>query len=94
MLTSFFATGYMKTTDAKAKVLVSEAEKLISLIRDKSDMNAIRELKRVLFTEEASRNALEFATKSDRKSGFVRRTKVGQRAGDGALISHVELIIE
>lgn len=92
LLTSLFLYGKVKTTDAKAKALGQEADKLISLIQGKEDFNAIRELKAVLTTEEACRNALDFAKKTDRKSGFSRLTKIGFRKGDGALVIQVDLI--
>lgn len=94
LLTSLFLTGKVKTTDAKAKKLASEAEKLISKIKGKETFNAIRDLKSVIFTEESSRKALEYATKSKKTSGFTRTTKLGFRAGDNALVMQVELINE
>lgn len=92
LLTSFFEHGSLQTTQAKAKALKSAAEKLVTKARRKDDMNAIRELKKVLYTETASRNALQFARTSKRLSGFTRATKVRYRAGDNALMVVVELI--
>lgn len=94
LLTSLFETGYLTTTDAKAKALVAEADKLVSLVKEKEDFNAIRELKKVLYTENAQKKALDFAKKSPRKSGFVRKTRVGYRDGDAALKIKVELIFD
>ena len=94
LLTSLFLTGQLTTTDAKAKALVSAADKLISLVKKKDDMNAIRELKKVLYTEEAQRKALDFVKNTKRTSGFVRKTRIGYRDGDAALKIKVELISE
>lgn len=92
LLTSLFLYGKVKTTEAKAKALAQEADKLISLIQGKETFNAIRELKAVLTTEESSKKALAFAQSTDKKSGFSRLTKIGFRQGDGALMIQVDLI--
>ncbi len=95
LLTSLFLYGKVRTTEAKAKALSSEVEKLITTVkRQKEEFNAIRELKRVLFTENACRSALEYIKKTPKTSGFSRRVKVGYRDGDGALLVHVELITD
>ena len=92
LLTSLFLHGFLCTTDAKAKKLVSVAEKLISKIQKKDSMNAIRELKKIIFSKESSIRALEFAQKTEKKSGFCRMTKINFRAGDAAKMVRVELI--
>ncbi len=92
LISSLFLYGKVKTTDAKAKALSSEAEKLITRIKGKDDMNAIRELNKVVFTEESSRKALDYIKGTDKDSGFTRITKIGMRAGDSALLMQVELI--
>jgi len=95
LLTSLFLYGKVETTDAKAKALATEADKLIALVkRQKEDFNAIRELKRVLFTDDSSKNALSYATKTTKTSGFTRSTKIRMRSGDNALMVQVELIPE
>ena len=95
LLTSLFLYGHVTTTDAKAKALQSEAEKLITLVKGKdADFNAIRELNRVIFTEESAKAALDYIKKTTRTSGFSRTTKIGFRAGDNALMMKVELIQE
>lgn len=95
LITSLFLYGHVKTTDAKAKALQSEAEKLITLVKGKSDdFNAIRELNRVIFTDESSKAALAYIKATKKTSGFTRATKVGMRAGDNALLMQVELIKE
>ena len=92
LITSLFLSGKVKTTDAKAKALQVSAEKLITKIKGKDKMNAIRELKKVIFTEESSRKALEYAEKTEKVSGFTRLTKIGFRDGDNALLVQIELL--
>ena len=93
LLNSFFLYGKVKTTDAKAKALNSAAEKLITRVkRQEDEFNAIRELNRVLTTEEASRKAFEYIKATKKTSGYTRRVKIGFRSGDGALLEQVELI--
>lgn len=94
LITALFLSGKVKTTDAKAKALVSAVEKLITRTKGKDTMNAIREFKKVIYTDDSSRKALEYTEKTSKNSGFCRITKVGHRAGDNALIMQVELISE
>lgn len=98
LVTSLFQEGSVKTTDAKAKVLQADAEKLITLIKrslaKNEEFNAIRDVKQVLFTESAQRTAIEFAKKTKKTSGFIRVTRIGMRDGDAALIMQVDLILE
>ncbi len=94
LITSLFLSGKVKTTDAKAKALTSAAEKLITKVKKNDDMNAIRVLKEIVFTEESSRKALEYARKTKKTSGFTRITKIRFRDGDNACLLQVELINE
>ncbi|MCK5460565.1 50S ribosomal protein L17 [Candidatus Gracilibacteria bacterium] len=94
LITALFLSGKVKTTDAKARALVSEVEKLITRVRGKESMNAIRDLKKIIYTEASSKKALEYTQKTNKNSGFTRITKVGHRAGDNALMMQVELISE
>ena len=95
LITSLFLYGKVQTTDAKAKALASSAEKLITKVkRQKETFNSVRELKRVIFTEEASKKALAYVMETKKTSGFTRQTKIKLRAGDNALIVQVDLIAE
>lgn len=98
LLTSLFQEGSVKTTNARAKVLQAEAEKMITLTKrslDKNEeFNAIRDAKQVLFTEEAQRSLVEFAKNTKKTSGHTRATKIGIRDGDSALILKVDLITD
>lgn len=93
LITSLFLTGKIQTTEPKAKALEMEANKLITKIKQKETAEAIRDLMKVVFTKESSKKALDYVQgNKDRTSGFVRSTKIGYRAGDGALLIQVELI--
>ena len=92
LVTSLFINKKIKTTHAKAKALSSKIEKLITRVKKKEDFNAIRDLMQVVFTKEASQSALTYVKGSEKTSGYTRITKLGQRAGDGAQISQIELI--
>ncbi len=98
LMTSLFLEGSVKTTNARAKALQAEAEKLITLIKrsltKNEEFNAIRDVKQVLFTEPSQRSAIEFAKQSQKTSGFTRVTRIGVRDGDSALIMQVDLISE
>ena len=95
LLTSLFLEGKLQTTEAKAKALNSEANKLITRVRSKDNMNAIRELNKVIFTEASSKKALQYIQScKERTSGFTRLTKIGIRAGDSSPVIQVELIKE
>ena len=92
LLTSLFLNGKLQTTEIKAKALTLEADKLISLVKSKDNMNAIRELNKVIFTKDASKKALVYISQQKRSSGFTRLARVGIRAGDCAPLMQVELI--
>ncbi len=95
LLTSLFLYGKVKTTGAKAKALVTAADKLIATAKRQSEeFNTIRELKKVLFTEESSKKALQYIKQSKKKSGFTRPVKLKFRDGDSAVVVQVELIQE
>ena len=98
LVTNLFLNGSIQTTGAKAKALASAAEKLISnakrKLEKKETMNAIRLFNQVIFSEEASKKALEYAQKTTKTSGFTRNTKIRYRVGDSALIVQIELITD
>lgn len=95
-MTSLFLSGAIKTTDAKAKALRSEVEKLITRVKSrlakKEEASAIRELKKVLYTEASQRKALAFIRETKQTSGYTRLVRVDYRAGDAALEIQVQLL--
>lgn len=95
MVTSLFQHDRIKTTDARAKELRKIAEKLVTLAK-RGDLHArrlalqvVRDKKVVakLFEEIAPRYA-------SRPGGYTRIVKLGQRAGDNASLSIIELVEE
>lgn len=95
MVTSFFDTEKITTTDARAKELRKMAEKLITMAR-RGDLHSRRLIMQVvrdgkivakLFDTIAPRYA-------DRPGGYTRIIKLGHRAGDNAALSMIELVQE
>lgn len=93
MVTSFLINESIKSTDSKIKALKPLAEKMITLGK-KGDLHVRRQALAVirdkgvvkkLFDEIAPRMA-------SRNGGYTRIVKVGQRKGDAAYISLLELI--
>ncbi|MDP2691864.1 MAG: 50S ribosomal protein L17 [Candidatus Gracilibacteria bacterium] len=92
LATSLALHGHVKTTTPKAKALVSFYEQLITHAKGAEPMNAIREIKRHLFTEPAQKAFMAQLPKVTAQSGYLRTTKVGLRPGDMAEMSLVEFV--
>jgi len=92
LATSLVLKGKIKTTNAKAKALVSYIERLIRLAQKAEPMNAIRMIKRHLFTEPAQKAFIKQLENRKRESGNVRVVKLGTRVGDRAEMSLVEFV--
>jgi len=95
MVTSLFKYEQIETTDVKAKMLKPVAEKMITLAK-KGDLHARRQaldyikdkaVTHLLFEEIKNRYM-------DKQGGYVRIIKKGQRKGDGASISIIQLLPE
>ena len=93
LATSLFRHERIETTTAKAKELRPYAERLITLVR-RGDLHARRLVARKiqdrevlgkLFDEISSRYA-------ERPGGYTRILKLGNRKGDAAEISLIELV--
>lgn len=94
MATSLFRSHAIITTRARARVLRSVAEKLITLGK-RGDMHARRMASRrirdrVILKKLFDEIAPQFTT---RNGGYTRIIKIGQRKGDGADVARVELLI-
>jgi len=83
----------IKTTDARAKVIKSVVEKLITKGK-KNNLTARRQLLEYLYVENAAKKVLEVLSPryKDRKGGYLRIIKIGPRQGDGAQIVQVEFV--
>ena len=93
MLTSLFRHEKITTTDAKAKELKRLADQMITLGK-KGGLHAIRAVATVINDPEVVRKVFkEIAPRfSERRGGYTRAVKVGQRRGDGAEITIVEIL--
>jgi large subunit ribosomal protein L17 len=84
----------VRTTEAKAKEISGQVERMISLAK-KGDLTARRAVIAQLPNEPLVVNKLfdEIAPKyADRTSGFTRIVRIGQRRGDAAEIVQLELV--
>ena len=93
LVTSLMEQETVRTTDAKAKEVRRTAERMITLAK-RGDLHARRQALRVvrsravvtkLFDEIAPRYAA-------RNGGYTRIVKIGERRGDGAGISLLQLV--
>jgi len=99
LITELFRHERIRTTEAKAKAIRSDAEKLITLAKrglqdDSYTLHARRQavaalndpaIARKLFDELAPRY-------EEREGGYTRLYKLGRRQGDGALLVVLELV--
>lgn len=93
LATSFFLTGKIRTTEAKAKEIRRVTERLIT--RSRTDTLANRRiLLHYLYTEAAVKKAFsDIGPKmKGRNGGYTRIVKLGHRQGDGAPMVQLELV--
>ncbi|MFA5318222.1 MAG: 50S ribosomal protein L17 [Patescibacteria group bacterium] len=83
----------VKTTEAKAKVVKSLVDKLITASK-KSDLTARRKLIEKLPQKMAVKKLIEVVGKryKDRKGGYTRIIRLENRQGDGAKMVQIELV--
>jgi large subunit ribosomal protein L17 len=95
MATSLISVGKIKTTTARAKVVQSHVEKLITLAK-RGDLHARRQIFAALRDDAALKKLYTEIVPElkDIKGGYTRRAFFGRRLGDGASLSVVELNIE
>lgn len=94
LATSVILHERIQTTDKRAVMTAPIVEKLITTSKTKDTLNAIREINRIVFDENASKKLLEVLKDryADRSSGFTRITKLKNRAGDNAPMVMLELV--
>jgi large subunit ribosomal protein L17 len=95
LITSLFENERIQTTDAKAKAIRRLAEKLITLGK-RQDLHARRQAlayvrKRAVVSKLFSEISLRYA---QRPGGYTRILKLGNRRGDNAPLSILELVQE
>ena len=95
LVTSFLNYEKITTTDAKAKEIRSVAEKMITLGK-RGDLHSLRQA--ASYIREKSVVTKLFATIAprykDRAGGYTRIIKLGNRQGDAAPVSIIELVEE
>lgn len=98
LITELFRHGRIKTTEAKARAVRADAEKLITLAkRSLEQENDVHERRRVLRTITDKKVVEElFETIApeykDRPGGYTRIIKLGPRQGDAAPMAILELV--
>ena len=98
LVTELFRHRRITTTEAKAKAVRANAEKLITVAKrslDKeSDVHERREVLRVITDKEVMRELFETIAPEykDRPGGYTRVIKLGPRQGDAAPMAILELV--
>ena len=94
MATSIILYEKVKTTRAKAKLVKPMVEKLFTAAKKGPEVTAYRHLNAYLLDKNASKKMMEELLEryKDKKSGFVRLTNLGYRAGDAAPMVQIELV--
>jgi len=93
MVTSLLENEQIRTTDAKAKELRGVAERMITLGK-RGTLHARRQaLETIRSKDVTSKLFSELADRyRDRPGGYTRVLKLGQRPGDAAPMSIIELV--
>lgn len=93
-VTSLVLYEQITTTEAKAREIAPQFEKLVTKAKDGS-LAAQRALRSFLLTENAVQKMLQQLAPdfADRKGGYTRITKLGPRRGDGASMAVVSLVL-
>ena len=93
MVTSLVEVEAVRTTDGKAKEVRRTAERMITLAK-RGDLHARRRALRVIRSRAAVAKLFdEIAPRYvARNGGYTRIVKIGERRGDGAAISLVQLV--
>jgi len=93
LATSLVLYEKVKTTQARAKTVKPLVEKLITRGKVKSIHNK-QQLSRVLTDKKAVQKILDVLGPryKERKGGYTRIIKIGQRQGDGGMVVQIELV--
>jgi large subunit ribosomal protein L17 len=83
----------VKTTEAKAKAVKSLVERVITISK-KADLAATKKLIQILPQKMAVKKSTEVLKEryKDRKGGYTRIIKLGNRPGDGSPVVQIELV--
>lgn len=93
MVTSLFEHGKITTTDSKAKELRPIAEKMITLGK-RGDLHALRQAASYIRDKKVVTKLFSVIAPKYmvRQGGYTRIIKLGNRQGDTALVSVLELV--
>jgi large subunit ribosomal protein L17 len=93
MVTSLFEHEQIRTTDAKAKELRGVADKMITLGK-RGTLHARRQALQTIRSKDVTSKVFdELADRyRERPGGYTRVIKIGQRPGDAAPMSIIELV--
>jgi len=93
MVTDFLDHGRLMTTLPKAKEVLPLAEKMITLGK-RDNLHARRQLQSYLMREPVAKKVFDTIAPrfADRKGGYSRIIKLGNRKGDGADLAIIELL--
>ncbi len=93
MVTALFKYENIQTTDAKAKAIRPVAEKMIGLAK-RGDLHARRQALAYMKDKAVTHSLFDVLKDryTDRQGGYLRIVKMGNRKGDGAAMSIVQLL--
>ncbi len=92
LASNLFLKGKMKTTEAKAKEISAISEKLITKAKESSP-HSKKLLAASLNPKVAKKLTEDLALKfKDRKGGYTRIIRIGQRKSDSAKMAIIELV--
>lgn len=93
LMTELFRHDRIKTTEAKAKAVQAEAEKLITIAK-RGDVHARRQVASVLTDPVVSKRLVDEVEPrfKERPSGYTRVLHLGPRVGDGAPVVLLALV--
>jgi len=94
LLTSLVMHESITTTEAKAKEVAPQFERLVTKAK-KGDLHNQRQLRSVLLTEVASQKMIyELAPAfAERNGGYTRIIKIANRRGDNAKMAVIQLVL-
>jgi len=92
LATALIVNGKIKTTEAKAKELRPQIEKIVSKAKNKN-VHSVRLVRKVLAEKVTNKLFNDVAAKyKDRQGGYTRIVKLGQRKSDGSKMAQIEFI--
>lgn len=95
LLTNLFLHKSIKTTLKKAQAIVPMVDRLVNVVNEKEEMNAIRYVMEYLYTRESSVELFKNVApkfKWVKNSWFSRITPIKYRDGDNAKLVLLELL--